>query len=60
MTDERAEQIYRVLTGRRFQVFYGDVDMNDNAPLSRHICGDTGCLTKAQILEVIKDMFKNA
>ena len=53
-----AEKIYDVLTRQRFVNFYGEVDISDDAPMSRHITGDEGCMSKDEILEEIVDLFK--
>jgi len=53
-----AEKIYDVLTKQSFVDFYGQVDISDNAPMSRYICGDDGRMTKDEILEEIVYLFK--
>ncbi len=61
MTDAQkkaAEKIYNVLSRQCFCDFYGAVDMADEAPFSRHITADEGCMSKDEILEEIVSLFK--
>ena len=61
MTDtqkEAAKKIYNTLTSQRFADFYGEVDICDDAPMSRHICGDKGAPEKDEILQKIVDLFR--
>ena len=60
MTPEQraqAEKIYDVLTKQRFADFYGYVEIDSPAPMSRHITSDENCPTKDEILEMIVILF---
>jgi hypothetical protein len=61
MTDKQmvaANAIYEVLTSQRFANFYGAVEIEDKAPMSRHITGDDGCLNGLEILQEIVKVFR--